>query len=126
MESADKMNQTHIPCASGNNAHTDLLIRRMGDRIHILAHPEMRLTVDAAQDAINALQSFVDAMKSPGDTAVLAVREKLLNRQGRIHRHTDRLDFRDSIQAAQNQAMDLAIALQRTLTAETMRMDDGK
>lgn len=120
------MNPTHIPCASGNNPFTSLLIHRQGDRISIIGHPEMLLTPDNAHLAINALQTLIDAIKPPVDPAVDAVREKLLNRQGRIHRHSDDMDFIDAVQHAQNQAMDLAVALQRVLVDEQMRCDDGR
>lgn len=121
------MNPIHIPCASGNNVFTDFLIRRHGDLIQILGHPEMTLTPQDALKAsaeITAIASAINPQEL--DSAVMAVRQKILNRQGRIHRHSDVMDFIDAVQYAQNQAMDLAVALQRVLVAEKMRMDDGK
>ena len=39
----------YIPCAAGNNAFADLMVRTRGDLIRIVGHPQMDLTAaDAA------------------------------------------------------------------------------
>jgi len=38
----------YIPCASGNNAHTDVLIARHGDLVRLLGHPCIDMAPDDA------------------------------------------------------------------------------
>ena len=45
----------YIRCASGNNSHTDCMVRRFGDLVEILGHPLMHLTPDDAVDFATAL-----------------------------------------------------------------------
>ena len=34
----------YIPCAAGNNLHTECLARRQGDLVQLLGHPDMHFT----------------------------------------------------------------------------------
>lgn len=47
----------YIPCASGNQAQTELLVRRQGSLIEILGHPTVHLTPDDARAMIAAMQA---------------------------------------------------------------------
>lgn len=58
----------YIPCASGNQLMTDLMIRRCGDLVEIVGHPIMHL---APQDAIYAAETIrgIANLAMSGETA---------------------------------------------------------
>jgi hypothetical protein len=53
----------YIRCASGNNAHTDCVVRRLGDLVEILGHPLIHLTPD---DAVHFATAVLHAAGKTG------------------------------------------------------------
>jgi len=63
----------YIPCASGNQLMTDLLIRRHGDLVEIVGHLIVHLTPqDARRAAVSllALADSIDGQKTPYSASV--------------------------------------------------------
>ena len=54
---------TYIPCASGNQAQTEFLIRRHGDLIETIGHPTTHLTPADARSAAKAYMALADAIE---------------------------------------------------------------
>ena len=68
----------YIPCASGEQMQTDLLIQRRGDLVQILGHPELLMTPKDALSAASALKrvamaALVDSMQQSEALDVLDV-----------------------------------------------------
>jgi hypothetical protein len=58
----------YIPCAAGNNLHGDVMVRRVGDLVEILGHPQMHFTAaDATRLAvrINAIATAIQHEDPP-------------------------------------------------------------
>lgn len=53
--------QTYIACAADNNAHTDVLVFRRGDLVHLLGHPHMEFT---SADAVKLARFILDLVES--------------------------------------------------------------
>jgi hypothetical protein len=58
----------YIPCASGNQLMTDLMIRRCGDLVEIVGHPIMHLTPGDALYAAETIRGIANLALS-GETA---------------------------------------------------------
>jgi hypothetical protein len=68
----------YIPCASGEQMQTDLLIQRRGDLVQILGHPDLLMTPKDALSAASALKrvamaALVDSMQQSETLDILAV-----------------------------------------------------
>jgi hypothetical protein len=59
---------SYIRCAAGPNLHSDILVRREGDLVRILGHPDMHFT---AQDA-TALAVEVNRLATEINQEILA------------------------------------------------------
>ena len=55
----------YIPCASGNQLMTDLMIRRCGDLVEIVGHPIMHLTPKDALYAAETIQGIEPTLPFP-------------------------------------------------------------
>mgnify|MGYP001447842641 CR=1 FL=1 len=55
----------YIPCASGNQAQTELLVRQAGSLVEILGHPLMHLTPADARAMIAAVKEVLAEIEGP-------------------------------------------------------------
>ena len=74
----------YIPCATGEQMQADFLIRRLGDWVQILGHPDMLLTPKDALQAASALKraamaALVDSMQPSETMDILAVTFERMN-----------------------------------------------
>ncbi len=74
----------YIGCATGEQMQADFLIRRRGDLVQILGHPDMLLTPKDALSAATALKrqamaALVDSMQQSEALNVLAVAFERMN-----------------------------------------------
>lgn len=58
-----EVHPVYIRCASGNNSHTDCVVRPFGDCVEILGHPLMHLTPD---DAVHFATAMLHAAGKTG------------------------------------------------------------
>lgn len=58
----------YIPCASGNQLMTDLMIRRCGDLVEIVGHPIMHMTPQDALYAAGIIRAMANLIIS-GETS---------------------------------------------------------
>lgn len=67
----------YIRCASGNNAHTDCLVRRHGDLVEIIGHPSMHLTADDAQTLVGAILCAAEKDESCSEENIAILRSRI-------------------------------------------------
>lgn len=133
----------YVPCAAGTDAFAHLRIEKRGDLVHLIGYADVELTpCDArhlalvlldfsGESVIPALEHRPAADASSGDPIVDAVRARLLERSqvgqrkyGTTLARTD-LNTLDWLRHAQEEALDLAVYLERLRMDLSRSVDDG-
>lgn len=133
----------YVPCAAENDAFAHLRIDKRGDLVHLIGYADMELTpCDArhlalvlleqtGESVVPALEHRTAADAASGDPFVDAVRARLLERSrvgqrkyGTTLARTD-LGPLDWARHAQEEALDLAIYLERLQMDLSRSVDDG-
>ena len=134
----------YVSCAAGNDAFAHLRIDKRGDLVRLLGYADVELTPCDARDlalvllamvgesVVPALEHRPDADTASDDPVVDAVRERLLERSrvglrkyGMPVSRTD-LGTLDWVRHAQEEAMDLAVYLERLWMDLSRSVNDGR
>lgn len=123
--------QTYIACATGNNAHTDVLVYRRGDLVHLLGHPHMEFT---SADAVKLARFILDLVDngSAGDPLVDEIcaefqsRSRLGQKKYGKTMVRDDLSLCDWLQHLKQELMDSVLYGEAALRQLREWEDDGK
>jgi len=136
----------YVSCASGYNVFTDCLLMRAGNLIRLIGHAQMDFThgdakrladyildlLDHPDRKVAPLAVIPEGANSSGDAIVEAVRDRLLARSvvgqrkyGATMARQD-LDTLDWIRHAQEEALDMAVYLERLHQDLQQMIDDGR